>query len=955
MAAAAGVDPETPNDGDLGLSDWGRHLRADYRHDKLNPRTPYNIGGTAASYPTGGEASAEDAFAKYALNLPYISVNSMFKARLAGRVEFTLAEKTATYDGTAPQLFDGGNEVVGVVMDAGKYVTDYLGSQNAISFGMCIDPAGSSIKPSDRPVYYDPREKRVYIQLVQFGFDPTIIQGIWIIDSGGSSLVKSIWVMGNGELVDPVRRRPIGRLAGPAHELASIEGVDVSQLGGKPINQTEPDVAGFYTSIANATDAGGARADYYKIGKTLGDTMIIASAMPKFKRYEGAELVETRPNPYYGVDKGIGRGFGQTDVWKNHFNQNNDYPYDGAPASLMVKTGDQLNAVRAIFKGVPVVLERQSKGGKPKFFEFYPGNPSPMQVIAAIRTGYERLIIECTRRFDTLIASFERAIERDRATGASTGRIQYDYTKFVNEAGARFRFPNDPAKLAAAGALIERIVVPNLKLLKTACLAHIVARSGEIAMLPGMGEGVDPSTVTMEQLEAIKNIYTSHTQEMLQMSPQTTEIIAERIVKPIIYVSRVEPAGLGPIKNTEIHLLAAISGIADDTNSGNALILDRFVNRIPAAATAPVAPAEVQSAFTYLRLRLWEVVQSVLGAIRRAPVGGNRDLQVSLVVDPIPDSMGEATVRRDITADTVPLTVALSEYIAAHGGPSNPIERLTMIYNVLRMKDSPRIVDHVIRRRIEREFVTLKYIRFIDFPSVPLEGGTTFDIPPLPVDTPSSLGSRLFNAFVMHVNANNSQIGPTGPETMPRDELFVEMEALFLAGPSDTPTDPAVLALLTAELGVPPPAAEPGPMALGESGAAVVPPPAAAPGPVVPGGEAGAWPFAAVGAPAPLAFGSPRGSEPPARYPEVVKTGSEKLGPKASGPAKLAREREKAREAAALAAREKAREGRLDTRRTNTARAFGVLPPGVPMMRAGRRRTFRQKRSKKDKNAGNSA
>jgi hypothetical protein len=949
MAAAAGP----PNDGDLDLVDWGRHLRADYRHDGLNPTTPYNIGGVGATYPIGGAASAEDAFMKYALNLPYISVNSMFKARLAGRVEFTLAEKTATYDGTAPQLFDAGNDVIGVVMDAGKYLTDYLRAQNAISFGMCIDPAGSSIKPPSRPVYFDPREKRVYIQLAQFGFDPEILQGIWIVDSGGSSLVKSIWVLGDGEMVDPVRRRKLGKVVGPAHLPAAIANVRIEELGGKPINEVDPDVAGYYTSIANATDSRGGNADYYKMGKTLGDTMIVASAMPEFKLHIGGQ-VSTTPNPYYGAGAEIGRGFGQADVWKNHFNQNNEYPYDTAPQSIMVKTGDQLNAVRAIFKGVPVILERQSKGGKPKFFEFYPGNPSPEQVITAIRTGYERLMIECTRRFTALITSFDKALERNKATGAPTGRIAYDYTKFVSEEGGRLRFPNDPAKLAAAGALIREIITPSLVLLRDACLAHITARSREIAALPGMAPGVDPSTVTMEQLEAIKEMYTNHTQEMLQISPQTTEIIEERVVKPIIYVSRIEDAGVGAIKNTEIHLLAAISGIADGTNSGNALILDQFVNRIPAAPATPVAPAEVQSALTYLRLRLWEVVQSVFGAIRGAMVGGAR---VTAMSGPVPDSTGEATQYRDVTSDIAPLTVALSEYIATHED-INPLARLTMIYNVLRMKDSPRIVDHVVQGHIDREFVILKRLRIIDFPTVaacaPCGTGLV-EIPALPYDTPTTRGSQLFNAFVMRVNGNNSEIGLRGEGSAPRNTLFDDLERMFLEGPTAAPEDPEVLALFNAEqararaaaapVAAPvvaaPVAAGPVAMDLGDGGAAgpppggdapALPPPAPALPPPAPAGAAAAGAAAAGFGPA------ERIKRPAPPTPGGVPPGGAAvpgLGPVVKRPADVGA----------------------------VAPAAVPLAPGVPVPRlpvpgaaGGKRRTFRQKRrSKKNKNAGRSA
>jgi hypothetical protein len=95
--------------------------------------------------------------------------------------------------------------------------------------------------------------------------------------------------------------------------------------------------------------------------------------------------------------------------------------------------------VRAIFKGVPVVLERQAKGNVPKFFEFYPGVPAPAQIITAIDAGYDRMVKECERRYDELIRNLAAAQLGD-------GTINYEYTKFVVD-GSRLRFPsnrNDP-------------------------------------------------------------------------------------------------------------------------------------------------------------------------------------------------------------------------------------------------------------------------------------------------------------------------------------------------------------------------------------------------------------------------------------------------------------------------------------------------------------------------------
>ena len=780
---AAGPPPP-PRDGDLTLDDWGRHLRADYRHDGLNPTIPYNIGRDTPAAKQQRERNPEfdeDTFFRYALDLDYIGDNAEFKARLAGRTEFRLATKNALFDGTAPSLFDAGNLFVGLVMDAGKYVTNYLGAQNAISFGMCIDPAGSSIGKNDKPVYFEPANKKVYIQLRQFGFDHKIIQGIWIVNVMGGSLVQSVWIMGDRQRIDPVNRRKLGKVPDdiPLHDQRALDGIALETLGSKPINVTNPERAGYYTSINNATDAGGAGADFYKMGKTLGDTMIVASAMRTFKLFndDGTVVVPVN-NPYYGVGNPTGQGM-QTGVWKNHFNANNDYPYDGSPQTLFVKTGDRLNAIRAIFKGVPVILERQAKGSQPKFFEVYPGSPSPGQIVDAIRAGYDRLKTECNRRYDALIASFRGALMRN-------GSINHDYTKFVID-GTRFRFPTDPVKLAAAGSFVTDVIA-KLELLKGACTAYLDTAKALAEANPAVrtGEGA-----TLEQLDSLKALYSLHTQQMLQISPQTTSIIENRVVKPIIYVSRVGDPVINPvngisIQDTEIHLLAALSSIVDSGSPRQPIVVDRFFNRIPGIAISPIAEDARASSFDYLRDKLLQWIRDIIG-ILPGIVGGARPRGYASEAPPPNVTWGSQTYPA-IPVDTVPMTEAFVTYLTANGIAVDTLEKMKMIYGLLRMRDSPRIVDPVVLDTLYREFIYLKQIDFLDFPTAAVPGGavSSVGIPirndiMIPNDlsrSPSTIESLLFNAFAMRINAINSTIGVVGQ--IPADPLFLQMETEFL-------------------------------------------------------------------------------------------------------------------------------------------------------------------------------
>jgi hypothetical protein len=820
MAAAIG-DP--PNDGDLSVDDWGRHLRADYRHDGLNPVKLYNVGGGGGR----GAEFAEHEFLDYAVALPYITTNATFKARYAGKIEFMLPEKTATFDGTTPRFFDAGNGMIGLVMDAGKNITEYIGAQNAISFGMCIDPAGSSIHKNDKPVFYEPPRgnRKVYIELKQFGFEPSVIQGVWIADVLGGSLVKSVWVMGDGELVDPVRRKKIGKLAAGqvAHDPAILTDAIIADLGSKPINVVNIEFAGYYTSIDKAKGADGKDPDRYKMGKTLGDTMIIASAMAQFKRFRpGTNIVEeVYDNPYYGLGPEA-RG-----EWLNHFNRNNDYPYDiPRPQTLLVKTGDLLNSVRAIFKGVPVIMERQAAKGKPKFFDYTPGLPSVNQLLDAIEPGYDRLIAECTRRYTELATSIGRAIVQDFYSP--------EYMSFATGVRAQ-RVRLTPEQSAAAADLIRRSKA-GVERLREICVRYLTDMKG--ATLRAIAATVadaarNPDRPTMEDIRPIRVAYEAHTNDMLAISPQTTNILLpNRTVMPVIIVTHPgsTPIDLGDgnrIEDMQIHLFAGISGIIEG-QPWEPYVNGRFFDLIPAAADAP-APVlatdeefEESRSYIFDTLRKWvDYVAGFLMPPRRGGVRTAAEMKAAMkaaraaeaspppkkarATEPEaagagpgaggpaaagagePEVAGEFIVRTDPAAlskeDTLSVTNAFLEYLQDTGIMGGEVdEQLRQLFDVLAMMNTRRIADTYVLGCIEREFFNMKRWGYVDFPTVVSADGSLeiSRVAPGARSTPMSL---LFNAFVMQLNARNmdmrykdeaEQYGYIQP-----NNPFIEMESRF--------------------------------------------------------------------------------------------------------------------------------------------------------------------------------
>ena len=434
-AAAGAGEPEPGPPARVEIltdEEWGMHLRADYRHDGFIDVEPYNIGGAGAIYtpPDGGRGTKEFlemTFWEHANQMAKGRPGyETLKTRMESRYDFEIPEKTGEYK-PIHILEATGNSRIGIVMDAGESVTEYLGCLNVLTFGMVLDAASSPTGADKKPMYFQPEDPNasVTIGLTEFGFNPAIIPSIIVSNFDGSG-VKSAWQYTKGDRTgrwDPMKDPP-----------GFVEPTDV--LGVKTINV----LGGNYTGKERASSLED------KIGKTLGDTMIVASAMPSFR----GNVI----NPFYGLNGG--------GTWR-YIHPSDEPP--PVPTSLVVKTGDILNAVRCIFKNVPVILERQSALGILKHFEYYPSEANPEKTAKNAVIAYDSMIAVARNRYNALIEEFRKTLGVGDA-------LQGGYSKFIKDddeplpAGRRARGTTvlSADKFPRAGQLVREIMADLAKL-----------------------------------------------------------------------------------------------------------------------------------------------------------------------------------------------------------------------------------------------------------------------------------------------------------------------------------------------------------------------------------------------------------------------------------------------------------------------------------------------------------
>jgi hypothetical protein len=421
----------------------GYHLQADVAHDFGAGAPVYNIGGAGAAARVGAPNTTEDGALEFFLNGPGGAIIADLAARKSGEIIFTVPDKTASFQNwKAPLLFQGGNDKIGIIQDAGEFITQRIGAANVIAFGSILDPAGKPIAPDQDPIWFQPAAaaNQVPIELKEFGFDPGVLREISIRDLVAGS-VKAIYVTPDGGMIDGVSMKPPGNQRGKA----------------KPINTTDVDKAGFFTSIKkvenidrelvtkgvfpntrNANDFVKANLPYFYIGKTLGDAMLVASAMPKF----GAT-----PNPYYGIG---------ASGWKSW----SDGSAKPSPTLLALKTGDRLNWLRAIIKSVPTIYEDQAKGGrKTKQYRFFPGIADPRAVHTAIIEDFAKIKADVIRRYTEVSNNLSLLLLQADLT---IGRLTFARGA-INPALTTFAPGGDKVIKTATGAALAGQLINNIR------------------------------------------------------------------------------------------------------------------------------------------------------------------------------------------------------------------------------------------------------------------------------------------------------------------------------------------------------------------------------------------------------------------------------------------------------------------------------------------------------------
>ena len=570
----AGVDAAAA----LRLKRMGYHLWADVRHD-FGPGAPvYNIGGpdAADTNPSPSGSGVEERAVNYFLSpdvYPTIA-NDPGNARKDNQVIFTIPEKTSTFsEWTPPSLHPTGNDKLGVIHDAGEFITLQLGSKNVITFGSILDPAPKPIAPPREPMWYDPGAvPPLRIGLEQFGFNPAVIRAVEIgsLTAGG---VTVGFELPNAVKIDAISMNS----AVPA----------APKL--KEINDFKIANAGFFTSIQQAKNleqelresvgktAGEAKEivdkyeKYFYVGKTLGDVSLVASGL-------------ALANPYPGVGEGSVPG-----NWKWWAGAPPSGPATPSPPDMLIlKTGDRLNWIRAILFGLGSIYEDQAKGArKVKQYVFFPGVVSDTAMKTALITGFESIALDVERRYDGVIASLRDVL-------MAGGAIQKDRTVFVGQTNTSL---NRTKGFELGKELLDVILIPRLGALKALVAKWVRDRgiSARYAASPGNFDmDSEVEILTGSSLSDLRAYYEATRLRANACAPSAASIFTpESKLLTKLIIANIPPSAIPedqdwPLKvSLDISLMNAFQkfnnagAVPLSTVLAGTDINNRFVNRFP--------------------------------------------------------------------------------------------------------------------------------------------------------------------------------------------------------------------------------------------------------------------------------------------------------------------------------------------------------------------------------------
>jgi len=717
MAAPDGG--EHVDEGDiLSREEWGRHLRADYIHDEISdPNIPFNIGGLAAKRTPTADFD-RNAYWTRVMTLENVRGNVEFQNRMARKIELTLPTITGTYDAVPTPISDLGNNAVGVVTDAGKFVTHYLGAMNVITFGTCLDPAPSAVGGNRMPIFFDASGASLSVDMGQFGFDPAMLRTVTISEFTGRS-VKTLWDASGG-VIDPVK------------QTRYAVGQDISA---KEINKP----MGYYQSrgtVLAKYQTHDPNADFYGMGKTMGDVLLVASAMSNVIppiAGGGAAAPATVPNPFYGIGR---------EGWRR-LNRAGNIP---GPQIIAFKTGDILNAVRSIFKKVPTILEKQATATQPKKFDFYPTTVDDVEMRASVPRLYERLINGVTARYTQLIAQYQGIVVG--------GEYSSDCTRFSEGPNGRVDLDDDQRRIAAD--IVNRIV-NKLTELNEQVNAHLRAKRAEIVT-----QIATPTVTTANILRQ----YSLDSESASALSPQTKSPIRYRggdgagarifmrLVVPVVRTT--VPTNGGSIASCEIHLFSALKAVkdrGDDYQSSPywAAFIERFPIPVAGGARLGSDHAVKKGGASESLLTSYSSIFSLEEFALRLP-------------DKVKAIDGDRVLER---SEIIPVTSAFIEYIRPKIGTSDISTILTMIYGLLLVFEIPEragyLVDYGILIEIDAEYrwmIEWGVLRIV-------KENTKFD----------QRYISLYNAFTFHINHNNATMDRDGRD----DAGFDVVEQALLA------------------------------------------------------------------------------------------------------------------------------------------------------------------------------
>jgi len=678
------------------------HLYADMIHDHGNKPIFKEIVGNLGDFEDYTTYKTdEDNVLEYFIGKETI--------RKSARLLFTTTETTALFQGTKKHavLFSTGNNTIGIVHDNGSKIFKQLDTRNLITFGSVLDQAGKPISPADEPVYYDGYDKEFKINAAEYGFSPSALSNVIISKFKGGGIVNCVFEYSNGSKEDAIARKMISKNY-------------KKDLKYKPINSTDIDRAGYFTSIAEIESLDGFNNPQtlkkYYMGKALGDIMLVASISPS---------IQGILNPF--IPNRVSRP-ALLDFKTNEKSRFNILHY-------VLKTTDRLNYVRAVIKGVHSILQVMPREGNEGYYEFFPG----MIENESIRRAYyismiRELATKAEEKYNALIGSFENSLDTGLLKPAysmfhkqlingklpsngNLSRISIDPTLSRSEIAAKIRDYEEANKFYQqlnAGKLILKII-NALKQIKQIVSDFFRQEYTNIQ--------------TNINLSIVSNTYSKLCDQFNCLTPQRTEILhnGSMIMDIIVIKMKNQYINIEFEGVYRIQLYNAFKDIGENKNVETIPFLTKLYG-------TQVGGAELEPRDEYYDLFNDELLQ--------LPYGTDEDYAF---VNPKPIKL----------INHYPLLISFMKFVGKDSKQS-----CNLIWNAYRRRFSNKIFDHEFLRRTCNEmldFVRASYgeddyyriesiISIKDYTNSYGENNKV---------TPATL---LFNAFTFHINAKNARL-----------------------------------------------------------------------------------------------------------------------------------------------------------------------------------------------------